>query len=150
MAGVCFDTSIFIAYKPTRLPAGFLLSAVVVQEMTAGAADRAEVNFWGLFRQRYEGRGELLVPTGEQWWEAGHVLSALLRGEKHKAGGKTPKLHPDEKSRLVRDVLIAVTVKRANALLVTENVDDFRTIRRFCKVRFQSGSDYFGHEPGRK
>ena len=49
MAGVCFDTSIFIAYKPTRLPAGFLLSAVVVQEMTAGAADRAEVNSWGLF-----------------------------------------------------------------------------------------------------
>lgn len=150
MAGVCFDTSIFIAYKPTRLPAGFLLSAVVVQEMTTGAANRAEVNYWGLFRQRYDGRGELLVPTGEQWWEAGHVLSALLRGQKHKGGGKTPKLHPDEKSRLVRDVLIAVTVKRANALLVTDNVDDFTKIRRFCKVRFNSGRDYFGYEPGEK
>jgi predicted nucleic acid-binding protein len=44
MAGVCFDTSIFISYKPARLPAGFLLSAVVVQEMAAGAANRAELN----------------------------------------------------------------------------------------------------------
>ncbi len=54
MVGVCFDTSIFIAYKPTRLPAGFLLSAVVVQEMTTGAADREQVRYWGLMRQRCE------------------------------------------------------------------------------------------------
>ena len=150
MAGVCYDTSIFISYKPARLPAGFLLSAVVVQEMAAGSASRVELTYWNLFRQRYERRGELLVPTGEQWWEAGQVLSALLRGEKHKGGGKTPRLHPDEKSRLVRDVLIAVTVKRADALLVTENIDDFKKIRRFCKVRYQSGREYFGHEPGAK
>ena len=150
MAGVCFDTSIFISYKPAKLPGGFLMSAVVVQELTAGASDRSEARSWGLIRQQYEAEQRLLVPTGEQWWEAGNVLSSLLRGEKHKGGGKTPTLHPDEKSRMVRDVLIAVTVRRAGALLVTENVDDFKAIRRFCKVRFQSGSKYFGYGPGEK
>ena len=33
MPGVTFDTSIFIAYKPAQLPAGFLMSAVLIQEL---------------------------------------------------------------------------------------------------------------------
>jgi hypothetical protein len=52
MAGVCYDTSIFIQYKPARFPAGFLLSAVVVQELTAGVANRAEAQYWGLSMKR--------------------------------------------------------------------------------------------------
>lgn len=148
MAGVCYDTSIFISYKPARFPADFLLSAVVVQEMTTGAADRRELQYWRLFGQGHEKQATLLVPTGEEWWQAGKVLNGLLGGEKRRAGGRTPRLHPEEKNRLVRDILIAVTVKRAGALLVTANVKDFERIRRYCKVRFQSGRDYFGHDPG--
>jgi hypothetical protein len=37
---VTFDTFVFIAYKPAELPAGFRMSAVVVQVMTAGAINK--------------------------------------------------------------------------------------------------------------
>jgi hypothetical protein len=47
---VTFDTSVFIAYKPADLPAGFRMSAVAVQEMTAGAIDKSEVQFWNAAR----------------------------------------------------------------------------------------------------
>jgi hypothetical protein len=40
MPGVTYDTSIFIAYKPATFPAGFLMSAIVIQELAAGAADK--------------------------------------------------------------------------------------------------------------
>ena len=140
---VTFDTSVFIAYKPAGLPAGFRMSAVVVQEMTAGAIDKSEVQFWNAARQLHEKEGTLLVPTGEDWWFAGKVINSLLRGLKSKARGRTPKLHPDLKSRIVRDVLIARTARAAGALLVTDNIADFEMIKQFCNVRMISGKAYF-------
>ena len=141
---VTFDTSVFIAHKPVELPAGFRMSAVVIQEMTAGAIDKSEVQYWNASRIAHEKAGTLLVPTGEDWWYAGKVINALLRGLKSKARGKTPKLHPDEKSRIIRDVLIARTSRRANALLVTDNIRHFDMIKLFCNVRIISSKDYFG------
>ena len=67
----------------------------------------------------------------------------MLRGLKSKFGGKTPKLQDSEKQRIIRDVLIARTVKRAGALLVTDNLKDFQRIRRFCRIRLVSGHEYF-------
>jgi hypothetical protein len=90
-------------------------------------------------------RKDLLVPTGEDWWLAGKVLNSLLRGLKSKAGGKTPRLPADEKQRIVRDVLIARTAKRAGALLITNNISDFHMIQQFCNVRIKSGKEYFGY-----
>lgn len=119
------------------------MSAAVLQELTTGSRDAREVSAWRLMEHGYENRGALLVPTGEEWWQAGKVLNALLRGEKRKSGGRTPKLASDEKNRLVRNILVAVTVKRANALLETLNVKDFRRIARYCRVRVLSGKDHF-------
>lgn len=67
----------------------------------------------------------------------------MLRGLKSKAGGRTPKLQDSEKQGIIRDVLIARTVKDAGALLVTNNVKDFQRIRKFCNVRLMSGAEYF-------
>jgi predicted nucleic acid-binding protein len=147
MPGIVFDTSIFIAYKPqpADFPAGFRMSAVVLQELTAGAADKSELQKWDAARLGYEKAGVLPVPNGEDWWLAGKVLNSLLRGMKSKARGKTPRLHPDEKQRLIRDALIARTTKRAGAILATNNVADFLLIKPFCNVRIRSGSDYFGY-----
>lgn len=142
---VTFDTSVFIAHKPAELPAGFRMSAVVIQEMTAGAIDKSEVQYWNASRIAHEKAGTLLVPTGEDWWYAGKVINALLRGLKSKARGKTPKLHPDEKSRIIRDVLIARTSRRASALLVTDNIQHFEMIKPFCNVRIISGKEFFRH-----
>ncbi|MGA9995201.1 MAG: type II toxin-antitoxin system VapC family toxin [Pyrinomonadaceae bacterium] len=143
MPKVVYDTSTFIAHKPADFPAGFLMSAVVLQELTAGAVDKSDVQRWEASRRAHEKAGTLLVPTGEDWWLAGKVLNSLLRGLKSKREGLTPKLHPAEKHRIIRDVLIARTARRAGALLVTDNVKDFEMIRRFCSVRTVRGAEYF-------
>jgi hypothetical protein len=90
----------------------------------------------------------LLVPTGEDWWLAGKVLNSLQRGRASRRTGRIPPMPAAEIQRITRDVLIARTVRREGALLVTQNVADFELIRRFCAVRVQSGRDYFGHNPG--
>ncbi|MBA3248116.1 MAG: type II toxin-antitoxin system VapC family toxin [Pyrinomonadaceae bacterium] len=143
MPQVTFDTSIFIAYKPASFPAGFLLSAVVVQELAAGANDKTDLQRLDAVRRTYEKDGRLLVPTGEDWWLAGKVLNSLWRGLKSKAGGRTPRIPKTEQQRIIRDVLIARTARRAGATVVTDNTADFLKIKRFCAVRLQSGSDYF-------
>jgi|ERR1043165_4542328 predicted nucleic acid-binding protein len=140
---VTYDTSIFIAYKPAALPAGFRMSSVVIQELTAGAADKSEVQRWHVAMRAHEKEGTLLVPTGEDWWLAGKVLNSLLRGLKSKAGGLTPRVPKPEQQRIIRDVLIARTARGAGALVVTDNTADFEKIRRFCAVRTVSGADYF-------
>ena len=67
----------------------------------------------------------------------------LLRGLKSKHGGKTPKLPNQEKQRIVRDVLLARTVKRIGGELVTDNTRDFAMIQHYCKVRVRSGEEFF-------
>lgn len=143
MPGIVYDTSVFIAYKPASFPAGFFMSAVVIQELAAGAKDKSDLQELDGLRRDYETQGRLLVPTGEDWWLAGKVLNSLLRGLKSKRGGLTPKLPAVEKQRIIRDVLIARTARRAGALLVTDNVRDFKLIARFCAVRLMTGETFF-------
>jgi predicted nucleic acid-binding protein len=140
---ITYDTSVFISYKPAAFPAGFVLSAVVLQELTAGAVDKSDIQRWEAARRAHEKEGTLLVPTGEDWWLAGKVLNSLVRGLKSKRGGLTPKLPGMEKQRIIRDVLIARTARRAGALLVTDNVRDFKLIARFCAVRLMPGEKFF-------
>lgn len=143
MPTVLFDTSIFITHKPTRLPAGFVMSAVVIQELAAGAPDKQTLQRLDATRTAYEKAGKLLVPTSEDWWLAGKVLNSLFRGLKSRAKGRRFKIAKAEQQRIIRDVLIARTARRANATLITDNLSDFQKINRFCKVNLCSGSDYF-------
>jgi predicted nucleic acid-binding protein len=55
----------------------------------------------------------------------------------------TPRLPAAEKQRIIRDVLVARTSRRAGALLVTDNLKDFKLIARFCAVRTMTGTKYF-------
>jgi predicted nucleic acid-binding protein len=143
MPRVAFDTSVFIAHKPKTLPSGSLLSIVVVQELMAGARDASEIKEWEATAREFEKQGRLLVPNTEDWLMAGRVLNSLLRGLKSKLGGKTPKLRWEEKQRIIRDVLIVRSVKRAGAMLVTDNIDDFKKTGRFCNARVKSSKDFF-------
>ena len=143
MAKILFDTCIFIAYNPAILPAGLVMSAVVIQELAAGAADKSALQRLDAARIKYEKEGNLLVPTSEDWWLAGKVVNSLFRGLKSTSRGRTVRIAKSEQQRIIRDVLIARTARRVNALLVTDNVADFAKINRFCSVRFCSGSDYF-------
>lgn len=63
MAGVVFDTNIWIAYKPTKLPNNLVMSAVVLQELVAGASDRAVLKGLEASRKQYEKEDKLLCPN---------------------------------------------------------------------------------------
>ena len=143
MSILTYDTCVFIAYKPTKFPASFVMSAVVIEELAAGAVDKSDLQRWEAVRRAHEKRGTLLVPTGEDWFMAGKILNSLLRGLKARSEGRTPRLPVSEKNRIIRDVLIARTVRKANAVLVTDNLKDFDLIRRFCAVKTEQASDYF-------
>lgn len=137
-----FDACVFIAYKPKLTPGSFL-SVVVVQEMMAGAKDRSELREWEAAAQRFEQDGRLLIPTKEDWLLAGRVLHSLLHGLRSKRTGHLPKLHPGEKQRIIRDVLIARSVRRVHGVLITDNLADFERIKPYCNVSIQSGREFF-------
>lgn len=141
---VIYDTCVLIKYQPPNFPRGFRMSVVVLHELTVGASDGNAVRELGVRRRDYEREGTLLVPTGEDWFLAGKVLNSLQHGRKAANKGKTPKLSAEESRRIMRDVLIARTARRENALLVTDNVTDFEKIRPFCKVRMVTGREFFG------
>jgi len=138
-----FDTCIFIKYQPSDLPEGFRLTAVVLQELTAGADDDKEVKYWNEVRRARERDETLLVPNGEDWWMAGKVLNSLQRALRGGNQGKIPKSDAATIQRITRDVLIARIAKRVGAVLVTDNTKDFELIRNFCNVKIISGKEFF-------
>lgn len=144
MAGVVFDTNIWIAYKPTKLPNNLVMSAVVLQELVAGASDGTVLKGLEASRKQYEKEDKLLVQIGEDWFRAGKILNSFLHNLKARSVGRTPRLHPSKIQQMFRDTLIAVSVSRTNALLVTNNMSGFQAIQRYSKLRIQSGRDFFG------
>ena len=143
MAKVTYDANIYIRYKPQSFPHGFYVSAVVLQELVAGASDVSRIKEFERSRHKYRKLDKLLVPTEEDWWYAGLALNALQRGRRSKKTGRIPKISAAERYRIINDVLIARTAKRAGVMVVTDNVNDFIKIRNFCDVKVISGSKYF-------
>jgi len=119
------------------------MSAVVLQELVAGANDASAMKILERSRHEYRKLNRLLVPTEEDWWYAGLVLNALQRGRKSRKFGKIPRISAAEKYRIINDVLIARTAKRAGVTVVTDNINDFKKIRNFCDVKVISGNKYF-------
>lgn len=128
-----FDTNVVIRHALPDVPG--TVSAVVLQELTAGAQDTAEVRRFGTMYAEAAAGGVLLTPDGEDWYHAGKVLSFLRRGVVSRRAGRMHAIDTGEQQRLLRDVLIARSAKRVNAAVVTYNRGDFEKIRRFCNVR---------------
>jgi len=143
MADIAFDTNIWISYRPEMLPVNLIMSAVVLQELVAGASDRTELKRLEAVRKQYEKENRILVPTGDDYFRAGKIMNSLLHNLKTQTGGKIPKLHPNRIQKMFRDTLIAVSVHRTHALLITDNMKDFEAVRRYCKVRIKAGRDFF-------
>jgi predicted nucleic acid-binding protein len=98
-----FDTNVIIRHKLSDVP-GFV-SAVVLQELTAGAEDTADLRRLASMRAAAEDEGVLLTPDSEDWYEAGKVLNALYLGLRSHRKGHTPAIPKEEQRRLLRDVL---------------------------------------------
>ncbi|HEX8395365.1 MAG TPA: type II toxin-antitoxin system VapC family toxin [Longimicrobium sp.] len=137
------DTNVLLRHSSRELPRRRLLSAVVVQEMAAGADSDADLRRWAATLRDYRTRDQLLTPDGEDWYEAGKILNALIRGKRSWRAGRTSAISREEQQRLLRDVLIARSARRVNAVVVTYNAGDFRKIRRFCDVRVIAPADLF-------
>ena len=141
---VTYDTSIFIAYKPASYPAGFLMSAVVAQELIAGAVDESESRRWQAAYQAYETEQRLIVPTTEDWLLTGKVLYWLAQGRRRKNKGKAPRLQPEAKQRMVLDALIATSARRLKATVITNNWDDFKAIQYYYDdLKIKRGDEFF-------
>jgi len=138
-----FDTSVIIAYRVRELPQDFLLSAVVVAELTAGTPDDSTRKVFEAMRRDYDKLDALIVPTSDDWLTASRILFWLSKGRKRKAGGKAPPLLPGASQRMFLDALIAVSARRMSATVVTEDWDDFKAIQYYCDVKLKRGTDFF-------
>ncbi len=143
MPPATYDTSIFTSYKPGDFPPGFLFSAVVIQELIAGASDDTEAKKWVAVLRAYEKEDRLIVPNAADWLMASKVLFWLMQKRKMKAGGKSPPLKPGASQRMAHDALIAASARRCGAAIVTVNWSDFEAVRYYCNVKVIKASDYF-------
>lgn len=94
------------------------LSAVVLSELWRGATSVADREYLIALEEDYT----ILVPTEENWLDAGRVL-AILRQERG--------LEPARLRGLHFDVLIALTARDHGFRLITSNRKDFELIRKY-------------------
>ena len=137
-----YDTSFIVSYKLSDLPDNFLLSAVVLLELIASAKDESTLKQYERLRKVYEKDDTLIVPNSEDWLLASKILYWLEQGRKKKAGGKSPPKKRGATQSMALDTLIAVTARRYNAIVVTENWDDFKAIQYYCNVKLMRGKDF--------
>lgn len=141
---ITFDTSVIIAYSLAEMPRNFLLSAVVVAELTASAANDSIRKDLEATRHGHAEQGTLIVPTTEDWLLASRILYWLTHRRKKNAGGKRPPQKPGASQQMMMDALIAASARRVDAVVVTNDYDDFKAIQYYCRFKLKRGSDYFG------
>ena len=137
-----YDTSVIISRKVTDLPGSFLMSAVVLMELTASARDDAQRKVYERLFRQYSVDNSLIVPDENDWLLASRILFWLAQSRRS-LKGKLKRLGVGASQRMALDVLIAVSARRWRATVVTENWDDFKAIQRYCNTKVVRASDFF-------
>jgi predicted nucleic acid-binding protein len=141
-----YDTSVFISRSLTALsnfPRRFRMSAVVLMELGAGAVDESQRKSFAQMARQYQNDGSLIVPNEEDWFNASRILFLLSSDRRRAHQGKLKPLPVGASQRMALDVLIAVSARRRNAKVVTENWNDFKLIQRYCNAIVIKASDFF-------
>ena len=141
-----YDTSVIVSKKLTnlqRMPQSFLMSAVVLLELMAGADDGSIRKFWEGMFNHYQKSNLLIVPTVEDWLFAAKILYLLTHSRKLLQKGRLRRLPPGISQRLALDALIAVSARRWKAQVVTENWSDFKAIQRYCNTTIVRAATFF-------
>lgn len=140
-----YDTSVIISRKLDlqKVSQSFLMSAVVLMELTASAKDRSERKFWERLFRLYQVRNLLIVPTVEDWVLAAKILYLLTHSRRLRQKGRLRRLPPGISQRLALDALIAVSARRLKAHVVTENWTDFKAIQRYCNTTIVRAGQFF-------
>lgn len=94
------------------------LSAVVVQELRAGARGHSALLLDSRIIAPFERRNRIVTPTYAAWKQAGRVLSELIG----------PREWSTVSRSFVNDVLLAESCRESGFMLVTNNVRDFARI----------------------
>ncbi len=133
---VVLDTSIYIPYinEGVSHPVFELeeyipiiyMSAVVMEELYAGAHDRKTVRLLDKLYDTFQSLNRLITPDAQDWQQAGKVIARMGR----KYGFEKRFL-----SRITNDVLIAITARKIGALVITKNKKDFSLIREFLNFK---------------
>lgn len=146
MAYFTYDTSVIIARRRIDLrakPSDFLLSSVVLMELTASATDDSQRKLYEYLFRKHQQHHSLLVPSDDDWFLASKVLFWLARRRRRVQGGRLRRLDRGIAQRMAFDALLAVSARRWRAAVVTENWDDFKAIQHFCDVKLIKASDFF-------
>ncbi len=133
-----FDSSIYItalrrggdavlALRRFTIDAPLWLSAVVLEELYAGAADRDRQIVERLERD-FDRAKRILVPNLSDWTQAGRVLARLAAKYHYEKIGQ---------GRLTNDALIAVSAGRLGVRVITANQRDFKRFAEFRAFQWQ-------------
>lgn len=141
-----YDTSVIISRRLVSLPklrGDFRLSSIVLMELMASAKDDSQRKAYQELFRGYQKEELLIVPNEDDWLLASKVLYWLAQRRRRTGGGKLLRLDRGASQRMALDALLAVSARRCNTGVVTENWKDFKLIQRFCNVRIFKASEYF-------
>ena len=141
-----YDTSVCVSRKLTdflEMPESFLMSAVVLMELTAGARDESRRKSYEEFFRQYQRDKSLIVPNDEDWLLTSKILFLMTNTRRRSQQGRLKRLPPGASQRLALDVLIAVSARRWRAQVVTENWGDFKAIQRYCNATIVRAAHFF-------
>jgi predicted nucleic acid-binding protein len=138
MQPALFDSSIYItalrrgddvvlALRRLAADAPLWLSAVVLEELYAGAGDRARRVVERLERD-FDRAKRILVPNLSDWTQVGAVLARLAAKYHYEKIGQ---------GRLTNDALIAMSAGRLGIRVITANERDFSRLAEFRAFQWQ-------------
>jgi len=133
-----FDTSVYIMalrqghsdilQKRQDENSPLRLSAIILEELYAGASDKKSIKTLTKFENEFTKINRLLVPNQTDWSIAGQILNKI--GEKYgfdKIG----------KARLTNDTLLAMSVARRGFKSFTSNAKDFKLVEEFREFEWE-------------
>lgn len=103
------------------------LSAVVLEELYAGAGDR-EYHVIEALEREFERMKRILLPNLNDWTLAGQMLYRLATKYNYENIGR---------ARLTNDALLAASAARTGTRLVTANARDFARLAEFRPFQWQ-------------
>jgi predicted nucleic acid-binding protein len=106
------------------------LSAVVLEELYAGATDR-DRHFVERLERDFDGANRILVPDLSDWTQTGSVLARLAAKYQYEQIGR---------GRLTNDALIAMSAGRLGIRVITANERDFSRLAEFCPFQWERAS----------
>lgn len=98
------------------------MSAVVLEELYAGALEKHGVNIVERLERDFSSARRIVTPSQRDWVRTGKVLAQLAAKYDYETVGT---------AKLTNDVLIAVSAGRSGITVITENKRDFARIAEF-------------------